>query len=115
MSDVAYYGASVFFTLLTIHALCDYPLQGEFLSRFKNPDTGTLNGETVWPTVLFMHALIHGGGVYAATGRLEYGIVETVLHTLIDYGKCRRWYGFNTDQALHVLCKIMYVAGIAAL
>lgn len=96
------------FLLLAAHALCDYPLQGDFLSRGKN-HRNPLPG-VPWYQCLLAHALIHGGAVAVLTGSLGLGCAEFAAHVLIDYGKCDGWFGFNFDQALHVACKILWVA-----
>jgi len=93
------------FMLLAGHALCDYPLQGDFLARGKN-HRNPIPGFPWWQCLL-AHALIHGGWVAAVTGNVTLGIAETVAHILIDYGKCDERYGINADQVLHVICKIM--------
>lgn len=126
--------------LLLGHALADYPLQGDFLARAKNhavPIPGV-----PWVHGLLWHSVIHGGAVGLVTGSLLLGSLETAAHMLIDYGKCGGWYArphrlivqwfaptdctrkhfeeeaarraFHTDQALHVACKVLWVALYAA-
>jgi hypothetical protein len=98
----------IFFLLLAGHALCDYPLQGDFLSRGKNhraPIPGV-----PWYQCLGAHAFIHGGAVALITGNLYLGLLEVLVHALIDYFKCDGAFDFNIDQALHVFCKIAYAA-----
>ena len=53
--------------------------------------------------------VIHGGIVYLLTGSLALGLIETFAHGLIDFAKCEGKIGLNTDQALHIACKIAYV------
>lgn len=101
------------FALLSAHALCDYPLQGDFLSRGKN-HTNPLPG-VPWYQCLAAHALIHGGAVAAVTGSTRLGVAEAVAHAAIDFGKSAGWYGtgktaFDIDQALHVACKVAWVS-----
>ena len=36
-------------------------------------------------------------------------LLETVLHTIIDFTKCEHWINLHIDQALHILCKVAYV------
>ena len=98
----------VFFWLLAAHALCDYPLQGDFLSRGKNR-FNPLPG-VPWYHCLLAHSLIHGAAVTLITVDLRLGIAEFVLHALIDDLKCRGLFGFDVDQALHIGCKLLWVA-----
>lgn len=103
--------AQVLFALLAAHAVADYPLQGDFLSRAKNrfaPVPGV-----PWWQGLGAHALIHGGAVYLITGSLWLGLAEMAVHAVIDDTKCAGRISFNTDQALHVACKCMWVAVLA--
>lgn len=101
---------SILFALLIGHALADYPLQGEFLAKAKNhraPIAGV-----PWYQALGAHALIHAGVVWAVTGFWQAGVIEFFAHFLIDHAKCDGRIGFNTDQALHGLCKVMYASVI---
>lgn len=109
---------TLIFKLLAGHALADYALQTDWVAKNKNRHAipvgynPELHGpmQTVWPYVLSSHALIHGLMVYAATGSVVLAYAETVAHWLIDFGKCEKWYGIHTDQALHVACKVMWIA-----
>lgn len=98
----------LFASLLAGHALADYPLQGDFLSRTKNranPIPGV-----PWYHGLLPHAAIHGGAVGVITGSLTLGLAEFVAHCFIDDAKCMGRISYNQDQALHVACKILWVA-----
>jgi hypothetical protein len=99
--------SEVFF-LLAAHGVCDYPLQGDFLARGKN-HKNPLPGIPWWQC-LFWHAMIHAGAVLLITGNPFLGIAELAAHLVIDYGKCDGWFGFNTDQVLHVSCKLIWVS-----
>jgi len=102
---------TLFFALLIAHAVADYPLQGDFLSRAKsraNPLAGV-----PWYQALCAHALIHAGAVWVVTGSPALAIIELAAHTLIDDAKCTGKLTFNQDQAAHVLCKAGYAAAIA--
>ena len=106
--------ATTLWLLVCMHALCDYPLQGDFLAKFKSPSAPLINGEVVWPIVLSAHAAIHAGGVFVVTQSLTLSLAEYVAHTAIDYGKCRGWFGFGADQALHIGCKVIWVSALWA-
>lgn len=116
--------------LLAGHALCDYPLQGDFLARGKNR-FAPLPG-TPWYQCLWAHAMIHAGMVLLITQRPWMAIAELVIHAATDYAKCAGWFGaspispnslrtrlmglpefsgyfaFNLDQGIHVACKILW-------
>lgn len=93
--------------LLCSHALADYPLQGDFLSRAKNravPIPGV-----PWYQAMAAHCVIHGGFVALVTGLWWLGALEAVAHAVIDDAKCSGRISFNQDQALHIACKIVWL------
>lgn len=98
------------------HALSDFSLQGDYLSKTKNRHrqaTSELDGGASignWIHSLSAHSLIHCGAVWLITGSYTLGLLEFVLHWLIDFAKCENWTGFGADQFLHYLCKVLYVA-----
>lgn len=94
------------FFLVAGHALCDYPLQGDFLARGKN-HRNPLPG-VPWYQCLFAHALMHGAIVYLITGNLWMGVAEFAIHAGTDYAKCDGKLSFNQDQAIHYGCKILW-------
>lgn len=98
----------MFAALIVAHAVCDYPLQGDFLSKAKNR-TAPIPGVPWWQA-LGAHAVMHGGAVWLLTGSLWLGLAEVAAHALIDDAKCRGRLSFNADQALHVVCKVLWVA-----
>jgi hypothetical protein len=88
------------------HALCDYPLQGPFLSEAKNqkkPIPGV-----PWYQALTAHSLIHAGMVYLVTGVYVFAICEFVVHFWTDYAKSEQKLTFNQDQAIHYVFKILW-------
>lgn len=98
----------ILFWLLVGHALCDYPLQGDFLSKAKNraaPIPGV-----PWYQALGAHALIQGGAVVLVTGSIALGLAEMLLHAVIDDAKCAGKINFNQDQGLHIACKMVWAA-----
>jgi len=104
------------FLLICGHALCDYPLQSDFMAKEKNPwnpiDMNRVppgqKPQIFWYWVLSSHALIHGGCVALITGSLGFGIAETVCHWIIDIVKCAGWTNIDDDQFMHVCCKILW-------
>lgn len=113
---------ALLFWLLVGHAVCDYPLQGEWMVRSKSRRnlqilSGSSRPDLIWVHVLSAHAFIHGGAValvlknfgYAPGIALALGLAEAAAHWLIDFGKCEHWYGFHTDQFLHLSCKVAWV------
>lgn len=99
----------IFLLLMVGHALADYPLQNDFLAKFKSYKVASPIG-TIWPYCLTAHALIHAGAVWAITGSSFLAAIEFVLHWFIDLGKCADLYNFHVDQALHTFCKLLYAA-----
>lgn len=94
------------FWLLVGHAVADYPLQGDFLARGKNHRAPLV--DIPWYQCLAWHALMHAGAVALITQSIAIGLCEFVAHVAIDYAKCDGKTSFNTDQALHVACKIAW-------
>lgn len=95
------------FLLLCAHALADYPLQGDFLSKAKNR-TAPIAGVPFYQA-LVSHSVIHGGFVYIITGFWWLGLLEIISHAIIDDLKCTNRISFNVDQSLHILCKFLWV------
>lgn len=91
------------------HFVCDYPLQGEWLSKIKNHKID-LVGERIWPMSLLGHASIHAAMVGLVTGSLLLATLEMIVHTITDYAKCDGRIGYNTDQYIHVACKVVWAA-----
>lgn len=97
---------TLFARMMIAHAVADYPLQGDFLSRAKsrfNPLAGV-----PWYQALGAHALIQAGFVWALTGLWWLGLAEFVAHAFIDDRKCAGKLTFNQDQALHAACKAVW-------
>lgn len=97
---------AILLLLFAAHALCDYPLQGDFLARGKNRNAAIPG--IPWWQCLTAHALIHAGAVYLITGSLLLAGLELVIHWWTDFGKCDGWFGFNADQAIHFGCKLAW-------
>lgn len=96
------------FAMLVGHCLADYPLQGDFLAQGKNRNTSI--GKIFWPHALFAHSMIHAGFVAAITGSVLLGVAEAVIHAITDWLKCENRISLNTDQSIHVVCKVIWAA-----
>jgi hypothetical protein len=94
--------------LLVAHALADFPLQGDFLAKFKAPGLRLPTGEAIWPWCMSAHCLIHAGFVGILTGNPWLGIAEFVAHGTVDLLKCRGRISFAQDQGLHIGCKVAW-------
>ncbi len=105
---------TLMFMLIFGHAVADYPLQGDFLSKAKNHKQPIPGID--WYVALSMHCIIHAGVVFLITQSLLLALLEYIAHMTIDYLKSDNIISFKTDQSLHVWCKIawfgLYVSGI---
>lgn len=97
-----------FLWMLIGHALADYPLQGDWLSKAKNHTLPLVPGEAIWPSALICHAAIHAGAVKLATGSWALAGCEFVAHAVIDHAKCAGKLTYNQDQTLHAACKVAW-------
>lgn len=106
----------LFFALVIGHAMADFPLQGEFLSRGKNrhlPPPRLADGDSsprhLWVYLMSAHCLTHAGFVWVITGSALLAFAEFVIHWIIDALKCEGKTGFEVDQWLHLITKAAYV------
>ncbi len=90
------------------HALADYPLQGDFLAKAKN-EADPIPGVPWWQA-MWAHCAIHAGAVLLITGSAFLAALEFIAHFAIDRAKCMGLISYNTDQFLHVACKILWAA-----
>ncbi|MEM7602270.1 MAG: DUF3307 domain-containing protein [Verrucomicrobiota bacterium] len=107
---------ALLFALVIGHALADFPLQGDFLSRGKNRNgtppqlaDGKANPSDLWVYLMTAHCLIHAGFVWVITGIFAFALAEFVLHWIIDALKCEGRTSFAMDQWLHILTKVAFV------
>ncbi|UWQ30246.1 DUF3307 domain-containing protein [Leisingera sp. M523] len=94
--------------LIFAHMLADYPLQGDFLSKAKN-HTAPIPG-VPWYQALVAHSAIHAGAVFLITGSVLLALAEFIVHAATDHAKCAGRISYNTDQAVHIGCKVLWVA-----
>ena len=95
--------------LLFAHFLFDYPLQGDFLSRAKNRFDPIPH--VPWYHAMAAHTGMHGFAVWFITGIPLLGLAEMTIHWITDDLKSRGELTFNQDQAIHIVCKLIWAAG----
>ncbi|MCA9268776.1 MAG: DUF3307 domain-containing protein, partial [Planctomycetales bacterium] len=88
------------------HCFFDYAGQGDFMSNAKNQEKPIPGVPAA--TVMWSHAAIQGAAVAYITGIWLLFFFEAVCHYLIDRSKCAGKMSFNQDQALHILCKLIW-------
>lgn len=101
-----------FFVFSVVHFICDYPLQGDFLSRAKNhkkPFPGV-----PWCWAMVAHCTIQAAGVWLVSGSSILAVIEFVAHFIIDFLKCDGKIDFNVDQILHLGFKLIFAVCIYA-
>jgi hypothetical protein len=103
-------GWALFFALCIGHAVADYPLQGDFLARLKQPYQTAINEPYAWLIGMIAHCLTHAGAVWYITGSIGFALAELLLHFAIDVEKCAGRLTFVQDQAAHIACKAAYAA-----
>lgn len=91
--------------LFVAHFICDYPLQGDFLAKAKNPAQPI--PDVPWGWAMSAHCAIHAGAVVFITMSLLMGVVEFVAHFAIDVAKCRGRITFSQDQWWHIATKCL--------
>ena len=88
------------------HALCDYPLQGDYLAKSKNQK---LCGDSAGLQLhLFYHAMIQGAMVLLVTSSSVLAIAEILIHGITDWAKCEGKITGRVDQAIHIGCKLAW-------
>lgn len=100
-------GLSLLLLLAMAHFFCDFGLQSDRMAREKCPGYDVT---LFWGWWLLAHASIHGLAVAVFTGLPWLGLAELVLHAGIDRMKCAGFYNLTVDQALHLSCKVLWVA-----
>lgn len=109
--------ARLLFLLVAGHAIGDFALQTDWIAANKErPKNNGMNSEckrqTIWPYVLAAHSLHHGLIVFLITQRLSLGIAETIVHGISDFAKGERYFGFQTDQWIHIGSKLLWALAL---
>jgi hypothetical protein len=103
----------LFLALVVAHALCDYPLQGDFLARAKNHRAPIAGVD--WWIPMAAHCAIHAGAVglivYAFTPvpviAIAAAAFEAGWHYVLDVSKNDGLISFRDDQLFHVFVKVL--------
>lgn len=89
--------------LIFAHYLCDFGLQNDFIAKFKVPGSAPF-----WYHVMMAHCAMQALGVMVVTHNSKLALAEFATHFAIDYFKCLKKLSFNQDQALHLICKLIW-------
>lgn len=98
---------TMLFWLIAGHFVADYPLQSDFVAKFKARAASL--AAVPWYYVLAGHAATHAAAVGIVTGSALLSLMEFAAHFVIDHAKCEGWTNIHVDQALHVACKVVWV------
>lgn len=102
--------AQLAFSLVAMHFVLDYPLQGDTVAVQKSPwCDNPLSKAVPWYYWMTAHALMHGGGVLLITGSTGLALVETTIHWVTDLFKCQGRISIHVDQGVHLVCKAAYL------
>jgi len=100
---------SVFLNLVFAHFLCDFALQNDKMAVEKCPGRDVT---LPWYWWLTAHSATHGLAVSLITGIPFLGVLELLLHFLLDYSKCRFRLSLALDQAGHIFCKFLWASSL---
>ena len=92
----------LFSALIMAHFLFDYPLQGDFVAKFKARFVDGRHNN-VWRWVLTAHAATHALPVLLITKSLSLSLFMFLTHFFIDFLKCENKITFNQDQIYHLV------------
>jgi len=93
------------------HAISDLALQNQWIGKHKHPSYPIHYPDGspyyAWRWVLIGHAMINGAVVWLITGHIWLGVVETLLHFVIDLLTIMGFYRLAVDQLLHGFSKVL--------
>lgn len=103
-----HYMLSLLCSMIALHFVADFPLQGDYLAKGKQGvfDTPEMK---ISHWCLLAHASIHALFVGIITGSLLLSFLELCTHAIIDHCKIENKISFDSDQLLHIGCKIVWV------
>lgn len=104
-----------FILLMFAHAIADFALQSDSMAKGKNrhafdPSKAPPGQKPVncWFWWMLAHALVNGGFFYFVTSNLMIGIVETIVHFIVDFLKCENKTNPHQDQGIHLAFIVVY-------
>ena len=110
-----------FWMLLFAHVVMDYSLQTDWIGKGKNwnfnkwlPEKQTYESGVPWYYIMAAHCIMHGGAVTILTGSVYMGLAETIIHFVADCLKCAKITNIHEDQAIHILCKVLWAGLLVA-
>lgn len=62
-----------------------------------------------WFYWMLTHGIVHGILVYFVVGNLWFGVIEVILHIIIDILKTEGKTTIHVDQLLHLITKVLYM------
>ena len=99
--------------MIGAHFLGDYPWQAGPIGVEKNLNSKSeLQKQVPWGYWLTAHAYLHGILVSLVSvyfgGPWWIGIFEFLIHWFVDYYKCKYNNSILSDQAIHIICKLIW-------
>jgi hypothetical protein len=97
----------IFFKLLCVHFIADYPLQPPEMGKYKNkrnipvPPDSKAKPVNVWISYMTAHAFVHAGLATLVVG-FPLGLFIGICHWIQDYLKCKYQFSPNLDQGIHI-------------
>lgn len=98
----------LFFKLLFVFSITDVALQTDWMSLVKCNSCRSIN--IPWYYGMGSHSMVNGAGVWIVTGNVYIGILESILHFIIDFLKCKAMINQHLDFIAHIGCRVLYAA-----
>lgn len=103
---IFYQFLSIFVYLIFAHFVADYPLQTDFLAKYKCRKESL--AKIPWYYVMAGHCGTHAFFVMMITGNCYLAIAEFIAHYIIDVLKCENLIDIHLDQFWHIICKLIW-------
>ncbi len=97
--------------LIFWHFLADFPFQGDYIAKGKNPLKK--KDDAPWWWLMVAHCIIHATGVFFITKSFFLAWLEYSSHYVYDTLKCHGKLTFMQDQVCHLIMKFIYVAWLS--